>query len=174
MSEAVENNIPEISDLSDDATFGKEYIAAPTGELLKMHVSDIKGFKQEKTDQQGNSYVVDSTIFYFTLDEGEGKGQVYTKWGVTPSTSENSNWFKLSKMLFKDPLKMITLKKSEIVGAPIQIGLKPGKMNPNKLGIDLDVMAPPSKDQEWVKVEAPAADPTSVPSDQELEDLFKD
>jgi hypothetical protein len=167
----VESTLPEIVELDGDATFGKEYVPVPTGDLLKMHVSDIKGFKQEKESETGDKYTVDSTIFYFTLDEGEGAGQVYTKWGVTPSTSENSNWFKLSKMLFKDPLKMISLKKSEIIGAPIQIGLKPGKMNPNKLQIDLDLMAPAGKDQEWVKVEPVT---TEVPTENDLEDPFKD
>lgn len=168
MSESVEEQKVDIVDLDDDATFGKEYVPVPTGELLKMHVSDIRGFKQEKTDQSGNKYTVDSTIFYFTLDETDGAGQVYTKWGVTPSSSDNSNWYKLSKMLFKDPFKMISLKKSEIVGAPIQIGLKPGVKNPNKLTIDLDIMAPPAKDQEWVTVEK-----TDEPSIDDLEDPFK-
>jgi hypothetical protein len=169
---------PEIKELSNDFAFtggGKSYIPVPVKKLLQFNIVDVKTTEQidnfktkpDGSDNPNYGKSVDMYIVEFELNDPstpDANGQVYTKW-VTTSVSDKSNLGKISDAVFGSPTAILEHKKGDLVGAPVQAALAPGKKNPERLVIDVDKIMPPLDGQKRLEVKTGDVVPTEVPED---------
>jgi hypothetical protein len=171
----------------------KEYVPAPTNKLLKFHVSEletteqINNFKTNPDGTENSDYGKPQPVLIFKaeLDEGDAKGQVYSRW-ITGyykdgkpqySLGDKSNLGKIAGGLVGSVAEFTKLSAGDLLGMPFQCALQPGKKDPLRLTLNIDKIMPPSDDQHKVNVQS-SKDvvlndiPDSPISDEELNALF--
>lgn len=77
---------------------GGDYALVEEGEPYEAHITDVKRVWTENFDK---TETVEKAVVYFELDEGDGQGQVYTKW-ITPSSNPKSVMYTLLNAVFGD------------------------------------------------------------------------
>ena len=155
----------EFTPLDNDFTFkgaGKDYAPAPVKKLLKANIvgvdqtTQIDNFQKKPDGKPNPNYgkPQDMFVFKFKLNDpsaGEANGQVYTKW-VSAAVSERSGLGKISDAVFGSPTGILEHKAGDLMGAPLQIALKPGTKDPERLVVDVDKLMPATDDQEKIDV----------------------
>lgn len=151
--------------IADDETIGssgggEDYKPAPIKKHLKANLSDVEEVypldtfktKADGTPNPNYNKPKKTYVLKFKLNDesaGPANGQVYTSW-VSPSVSERSNLGKFSDALLGDPGAVLKVKKSDLLGLPIQVYLIPSKKNPDRLVIDVAKVIPATEDQERI------------------------
>lgn len=156
---------PEVKDLDPNFSFSStgssDYIPAPVNKPLKAHVDSVKtttqidNFKTRPDGTANPSYGQEKQIFIFNfkLDETEAKGQTYQAW-VSSAVSDRSNLGKISEALLGSWGELIAKDAKgpkyaikDLEGLPVQITLRPGKTNPDRLNVDVNKLFPPTDEQ---------------------------
>lgn len=146
-------------------TEGGDYAPVSDGEPFKAHISSLKEVegKNFDTGEPEPRLAID-----FTLDEGEGQGQVYSAW-YKPSLFPKSNLGKLLVALFGEiprELDVTTLK-----GLPLRITLKTKGENGRQFP---DTYLKPAADQKKVEVAEVKKDvvPTETLTEEEFNKIL--
>jgi len=138
-----------------------EYNLAEEGEPIKAHIKSVKAIETENFDK---TEMVTKAVVAFELDEGEGQGQVYTKW-FTPTLHPKGTLLPMVKAVFGDlPEEPIELAR-DLPGKPLRIVLK-NVEGDNGIRQNIDGYLKATKDQKTVDMSPP------VEQEVNLDDLF--
>lgn len=99
-----------------------EYKVLPAEEPIEAHIYHIDVVPGMYPDEAGN--LKEQLRFWFKVDEGEGKDQVYFQWVNKPMgsyISEKSGLYKLAVKVLKDLSGGLTAE--SLLGAPVRIEL---------------------------------------------------